>query len=157
MHQLSLNVHEKQMQEKDEEVKKLNEYLESYQSKTKNLITLMQQCEERSAKEIYDLENELLEKNIALKTLQLENSKGKGRGTLYQTTLVPAKNVIVDEEMTKDVQTQSNKELDRKDMTVDSVKNESPKTEKLYEPKMQEETETVEVDHAETSIVLLMG
>lgn len=144
------------MEEKDAEVKKLNEYLDSYQAKTKSLISLMQQCEERAAKEIYDLENELLEKNIALKALELENTKGKSRGTLYQTTLIPAKKVIVDEKKAKDA-TQSNKECDRKDLTVDSVKNESPKMEKLYEPKIQEETETVEVDNAETSIQLMMG
>lgn len=117
----------------------------------------MQQCEERSTKEIYDLENELLEKNIALKTMELENSQTKNRGAMFQTTLIPSKNVIVVDEVSKDALAKSIKECDRHDMTVDSVKNESPRTEKLYEPKIQEETETVEVDNTETSIQLLMG
>merc|ERR1712086_476139 len=118
----------------------------------------MQQCEERSAKEIYDLENELLEKNIALKTLELETSNGKSRGAMFQTTLVASKEVIeAGEQVAKDALAKSFTEAERHDMTVDSDKNESPKAFKLYEAKMQEETETVEVDNTETSIQLLMG
>jgi len=55
---------------------------------------------------------------------------------MFQTTLISSKKVIVVDEVSEDALAKSIKVFDRQDMTVDSVKNESPRTEKLYEPKI---------------------